>query len=288
MIAPQSTSTPMMDATARPLAEIRPRTGALELDIAALWEYRELLYFLVWREVKIRYKQAALGVAWAIIQPVFAVIILTIVFGLFARFPSEGVPYSVFAFAAVLPWTYFAEAVRRSATGLVGDADLIRKIYFPRLLIPLAMVAAPLIDFAMGFLVLLVMMAWHGIWPTWHLLALPMLLLDTLLLALTFGLWLAPLNVRYRDIMHTLPFLIQVWMYATPIVYPLGMIPERWRPLYSINPTVGIIEAFRWSIFGKASVDLTAIAIGLGVTAVALLGGLVYFRKMERCFADFI
>jgi lipopolysaccharide transport system permease protein len=285
---PLQSSAPVAVGGMRQVTEIRPRIGLLDLDLAALWRYRELLYFLVWREVKIRYKQAALGIAWAILQPSFAVIILTIVFGLFARFPSDGIPYSVFAFAAVLPWTYFAEAVRRSATGLVGDADLIRKIYFPRLIIPLAMVATPLIDFAMGFIVLLALMAWHGLWPTWHMLALPVLLLGTVLLALTFGLWLAPVNVRYRDIVHTLPFLLQVWMYATPIVYPLSMIPEQWRPLYSVNPTVGLIEGFRWSIFGKGTVDLTAIAIGLGVTIVALLAGLVYFRKMERSFADFI
>jgi len=285
---PLQSSAPVAVGGVRQVTEIRPRIGLLDLDLAALWRYRELLYFLVWREVKIRYKQAALGIAWAILQPSFAVIILTIVFGLFARFPSDGIPYSVFAFAAVLPWTYFAEAVRRSATGLVGDADLIRKIYFPRLIIPLAMVATPLIDFAMGFIVLLALMAWHGLWPTWHMLALPVLLLGTVLLALTFGLWLAPVNVRYRDIVHTLPFLLQVWMYATPIVYPLSMIPEQWRPLYSVNPTVGLIEGFRWSIFGKGTVDLTAIAIGLGVTIVALLAGLVYFRKMERSFADFI
>jgi lipopolysaccharide transport system permease protein len=288
MMAPQSSAQVAIGGSVRQLTEIRPRTGLLDLDLAGLWRYRELLYFLVWREVKIRYKQAALGIAWAILQPLFAVVILTIVFGLFARFPSDDLPYSVFAFAAVLPWTYFAEAVRRSATGLVGDADLIRKIYFPRLIIPLAMVATPLIDFAMGFIVLLALMAWHGLWPTWHMLALPVLLSGTMLLALTFGLWLAPLNVRYRDIVHTLPFLLQIWMYATPIVYPLSMIPERWRPVYSINPTVGIIEGFRWSIFGRGTVNLTAIPIGLGVLIVALLGGLVYFRKMERSFADFI
>jgi lipopolysaccharide transport system permease protein len=288
MMAPQSSAQVAISGSVRQLTEIRPRTGLLDLDLAGLWRYRELLYFLVWREVKIRYKQAALGIAWAILQPLFAVVILTIVFGLFARFPSDDLPYSVFAFAAVLPWTYFAEAVRRSATGLVGDADLIRKIYFPRLIIPLAMVATPLIDFAMGFIVLLALMAWHGLWPTWHMLALPVLLSGTMLLALTFGLWLAPLNVRYRDIVHTLPFLLQIWMYATPIVYPLSMIPERWRPVYSINPTVGIIEGFRWSIFGRGTVNLTAIPIGLGVLIVALLGGLVYFRKMERSFADFI
>jgi lipopolysaccharide transport system permease protein len=272
----------------RPLTEIRPRTGAFDVDLAAVWRYRELLYFLVWREVKIRYKQAALGVAWAIIQPVFTVMIFTIVFGMFARFRSENVPYSVFAFAAVLPWTYFAEAMRRSATGLVGDADLVRKIYFPRLLIPLAMVTAPLIDFAMGFLVLLALMAWYGIWPTLNIVAVPILLLGTLFLALAIGLWLAPINVRYRDIVHTLPFLIQVWMYATPIVYPLSMVPERWRPLYSLNPVVGIVEGFRWSILGQGSVDLTAITISLGVIIVALLGGLVYFTRMERSFADVI
>lgn len=272
----------------RTAVEIRPSTGLFDLELAAVWRYRELLYFLGWREVKIRYNQAALGLAWAVIQPLFAVLIFTAVFGLFARMPSNGLPYPVFAFAAVLPWTYFAEALRRSATGLVGDADLIRKIYFPRLIIPLAMVSAPLIDFLVGWVALLALMVCYGLWPTWNMLLIIPLLLATLGLALAVSLWLAPINVRYRDIMHTLPFVIQIWMYATPIVYPLTLIPERYRAVYSLNPMVGLIEAYRWAIVGRGSADFQSIAISLTLTLALLTGGLLFFRKSERSFADVI
>jgi lipopolysaccharide transport system permease protein len=275
-------------ARVRPVTEIRAGRKLFDLELDALWRYRELLYFLVLREVKIRYKQAALGVAWAIIQPLFAVLIFTAVFGLFARFPSEGVPYSVFAFAAVLPWTYFAEAFRRSATGLVSDSDLIKKVYFPRLVIPLAMVTAPMVDFALGFIVLLGLMAWHGLWPTWNILLVFPLLLLTSGIALALSLWLAPINVRYRDIMHTLPFVIQVWMYATPVVYPLSIVPEKWQALYSLNPMVGIIEGFRAAILGRGHADIGSIGISVAVVVVVLFGGVLYFRKSERSFADVI
>jgi lipopolysaccharide transport system permease protein len=275
-------------ADPRQTLEIRPSAGLFDLDLAAVWRYRELLCFLVWREVKVRYKQAALGAAWALIQPIFAVLIFTVVFGMFAHMPSDGLPYSVFAFAAVLPWTYFAEALRRSAVGLVGDADLIRKIYFPRLVIPLAMVSAPLIDFLVGMLVLVGLMAWYGLSPTWNIILILPLLFATAGLALAMSLWLGPLNVRYRDIMHTLPFVIQVWMYATPIVYPLSMIPERYRAVYSLNPMVGLIEAYRWAILGRGVADFHSIMISLAVIVPLLIGGLVFFRNSEPSFADVI
>ncbi|MBV8589535.1 MAG: ABC transporter permease, partial [Acetobacteraceae bacterium] len=227
--------------------EIRPRSGLFDLDLIGVWRYRELLYFLVWRELKIRYKQAVFGVGWAIFQPVLALIIFVAIFGYFARLPSNGTPYPLFVFTAVLPWTYFAEAVRRSGAGLVGDAELIRKIYFPRLVIPLAMVLAPVIDFLISSLILLILLAWYGVMPTIYVVSVPVFLLISVMLALSVGLWLGPLNVRFRDIMHTLPFLIQIWMYASPIVYPLNMVPERWRLLYSLNPMVGVIEGLRWA-----------------------------------------
>jgi len=275
-------------SVARPITQIRPSAGWLDLDLGSLWRFRELLYYLVWREVKIRYKQAALGVAWAILQPLFTVLIFTAIFGIFARFPSDGLPYPVFALAAVLPWTYFAEALRRSATGLVTDADLVRKIYFPRIIIPVAGASSPLLDFAFGLIVLLGLMAWYGIVPGLSFLTLPLWLAETFGLALAIGLWLGPINVRYRDVMHTLPFVIQVWMFATPIVYPLSMIPEKWRTLYSLNPVVGIVEGFRWSLLGTGRPDLAAVGISLVVIVLALFGGVVYFRKMERSFADVI
>jgi lipopolysaccharide transport system permease protein len=275
-------------AGARPVTEIQSGDGIFALELDSVWEFRELLFFLVWREVKIRYKQAGLGIAWAVIQPVLAVVIFTAVFGNFARMPSEGLPYPVFALAAVLPWTYFAEALRRSATGLVSDADLVRKIYFPRLVIPLAGVTTPLIDFLFGLIILIALMAWYHIAPTWSLLLLPVWLLVTMALALAIGLWLGPVNVRYRDIMHTLPFVIQVWMYATPIVYPLNMVPARWQALYSVNPMVGIIEGFRWSLLGTGRPDTMAIGISMLVISIVLFGGLLFFRRAERSFADVI
>lgn len=275
-------------SSSREIIEIRPRRGLFDLDLRSIWRYRELLLFLVWRDIKVRYKQAALGALWAVLQPAAAVLVFTVVFGVFVRVPSDGLPYPVFAFAALLPWTYFSEAMRRASVGLVGDSELVRKIYFPRLIIPLAMVVTPLIDFAVSFVILLVLMAFYGIWPTWNIVALVPLLGLAMLLALSLGLWLGPINVRYRDIMQTIPFVLQVWMYATPIVYPLSMVPEKWRTLYSLNPMVGVIEGFRWALLDTGNVDMRAIAIGFTLIVALLLGGLVFFRRMERSFADVI
>jgi len=273
---------------ARPFTDIRAVNGLFNLELSAVWRYRELFGYLILRELKVRYKQAALGVGWALLQPIFAVMIFSLIFGHFAKFPSDGIPYSVFAFAAVLPWTYFAESFRRSSVSLVGDSELIRKVYFPRLVIPLAMAATPVVDFVLGFFVLLALMAWHGLWPTWNILLVAPCLLVTLGLALSISLWLAPLCVRYRDVVHTLPFVIQIWMYATPIVYPLSIVPQEWRTLYMLNPMVGIIEAFRWAILGRGHADVTAIGISAAIIAVVLVGGLIYFRRCERMFADVI
>jgi lipopolysaccharide transport system permease protein len=270
------------------VVEIRPVRGLLDLDLGSVWRYRELLGVVIMRDVQVLYRQAALGVAWAIVQPVFAVVIFSVVFGHFARIPSDGMPYAVFVFAAVLPWTYFAEAVRRSSTGLVNDAELVRKIYFPRLIVPLAGVTAPLLDFAIAFLVLLATMIWYGVTPSWHMLALPPMLAVAALLALAVGLWLAPVNVRFRDVKHTLPFIIQIWMYASPIVYPISMVPGQWKWLYSLNPMVGVIEGFRWAILGKQQPDLTAMLVSLPLIAILLIGGTIFFRRMEQSFADVI
>jgi lipopolysaccharide transport system permease protein len=281
-------TTNSVNGEATKIVVIRPSSGLLDLDLGAVWRYRELLYFLVWREIKIRYKQSVLGAGWAIIQPVFAVLIFTVIFGKFAKIPSDGLPYPLFAFSAILPWSYFSEAFRRSAVGLVADSELVRKIYFPRLIIPLAMVATPLVDFMISFVVFLGLMAFYGIAPSLNMLFLPLLLLIAMLLALAVGLWLGPLNVRYRDIMYTLPFLIQIWMYASPIIYPLSMVPEQWRALYSLNPMVGVIEGFRWALAGKASPDFVAMGMSAILIVLLLLGGLVYFKKHEQTFADVI
>jgi lipopolysaccharide transport system permease protein len=267
---------------------IRPTKGLLDLEMGNVWRYRELLHTLMMRDIQVLYKQAALGAAWAIIQPVFAVVVFTVVFGNFAKMPSDGIPYPIFAFAAVLPWTYFAEATRRASTGLVDDADLVRKVYFPRLIIPLAKVSAPMLDFAIAFCVLLIMMAFYGVMPSVKLLAIIPLVLVAGTLALAIGLWLGPINVRYRDVKHTVPFMLQIGMYASPIVYPLSQVPAEWKALYSLNPMVGVIEGFRWAVFDRGSPDLVALGVGLLVVLALLLGGLVWFKNQERSFADVI
>lgn len=258
------------------------------LDIGEIWRRRELLYFLVLRELKLRYKQAAIGVAWVVIQPVLAALIFAVIFGRFAKMPSDGQPYIVFVFTAVLPWTYFSEAVRRSTTGLIADAELIRKVYFPRLILPLATVIAPLVDFAVGFIVLLALCVWQHVPLTPNLVFLPLFLVVAVALALSVGLWLGPLSVRYRDVIHALPFLIQVWLYASPVAYPMSIVPERWRLLYSLNPMVGVIEGFRWVVLGAARPDALAMVTSSVVIAASLVAGLIHFRKMERSFADII
>lgn len=267
---------------------IRPNRGWLDLDLGAVWRYRELLGVLMMRDIKVLYKQAALGAAWAILQPVFAVVIFTIVFGYFARMPSDGVPYPLFAFAGVLPWTYFAEAVRRSSMGLVTDSELVRKVYFPRLIMPLANVVTPLVDFCIAFVVLLILMAFYGMAPSWKFLVVPPLMVVAALLALSIGLWLAPINVRFRDIKHTLPFIIQIWMYASPIVYPISMVPEQYQLAYALNPMVGVIEGFRWAVFNQGEPNFTALAMSATMIPILLFGGLIFFRRMERSFADVI
>jgi lipopolysaccharide transport system permease protein len=268
--------------------EIRPSRGLFDLELDAVWRYRELLLVLTLRDIQVLYKQAALGIAWAVVQPLFTVLIFTIVFGHFAKMPSDGIPYPVFAYAAVLPWTYFAEAVRRGATGLVTDAELVRKVYFPRLIMPLAAVIAPMLDFAIAFVVLLGVMLYFDVTPSLRLLATPFLLIIAALLALAMGLWLGPINVRFRDVKYTLTFMLQIWMYATPIVYPLSLIPAGWRWLYSLNPMVGVIEGFRWAVFGKGTPDLAAMGLSVVVIGVLLIGGLIFFRRMEQSFADLI
>lgn len=275
-------------ASAAPITDIRPDRGWLDLDLGAVWRYRELLSVLVMRDLQVLYKQALLGAGWAILQPVFAVIIFSIVFGYIVRMPSEGVPYPLFAFAGVLPWTYFAEAVRRSGVGLVTDAELVRKIYFPRLIMPFANVVSPLVDFCIAFVVLLIVMAFYGIAPNLKMLVIPPLMIVAALLALSIGLWLAPINVRFRDIKHTLPFMIQIWMYASPIVYPLSIVPQEWQMLYSLNPMVGVIEGFRWAVFGQGAPNFMALGMSAIIIVILMVGGLIFFRRMERTFADVI
>lgn len=274
--------------TSPEICEIRSASPLIAVDLGAIWAYRELLYFLIWRDVKVRYKQAVIGAAWAIIQPVLTVLIFTVIFGRFAKIPSEGIPYPVFAFPALLVWTYFAEAVRRASSGLVDDSDLVRKIYFPRLIIPLAGITTPIVDLGLAAMVLFGLLAVYGIVPSASVIFLPFFLLSAGALALAVGLWLAPVNVRFRDIKHALPFIIQVWMFASPVVYPAAIVPNAWRWLYDLNPMAWVIEGCRWSLLGSSPPDLQAVALGVGTIVALLVGGLIFFTSMERSFADVI
>jgi lipopolysaccharide transport system permease protein len=253
-----------------------------------LWRYRELLYFLAWRDVKVRYKQTALGAAWAILQPLLAMVIFSVIFGTFAGLPSDGIPYPVFTFAALLPWQLFSYALTQSSTSLVNDKNLITKVYFPRLVIPLSSVMAGLIDFAIAFVLLVVMLLLYRIPPTARMLTLPFFVIFALTTALAAGLWLSALNVKYRDVRYTLPFLSQVWLYLTPVAYSSGIIPERWRMLYSLNPMTGVVEGFRWALLGTGSLAGSMVLVSIVMVLLLLFGGLVYFRRMEDDFADII
>jgi len=267
---------------------IQPGETLLHLDLGGIWQYRELLYFLVWRDVKVRYKQTAIGIGWTVLQPLMTMVLFTIVFGNFAQIPSDGLPYPVFAYTALLPWTYFAQALGRGGTSLVGNANLISKVYFPRLMIPLATAVAPIVDFWCSFVILLGLMGWFGIVPTWGVLMLPLFLLLAVMTALAMSLWLAPPNVKYRDVGHTIPFLIQFWMYASPVAYPVSLVPEQWRLLYSLNPMAGVIEGFRWALLGKASPDFMVMAVSAAMEVALLFGGILYFQRMEQTFADVV
>jgi lipopolysaccharide transport system permease protein len=272
----------------KPSVIIKPKKGLFHLDLKDVWQYRELLYFLVWRDVMVRYKQTAIGVGWTILQPLLTMLIFTVIFSKLAKIPSDGMPYPVFAFTALLPWTFFSQALTRSESSLVNSSNLVTKIYFPRLLIPLASVLAPVIDLFFSFLILLVLMAWFHVAPTRGLLALPLFLGLAVLTSLAVGLWSSALNVRYRDVGYTIPFLTQVWMYASPVAYPVSMVPEKWRLLYSLNPMVGVIEGFRWALLGKESPDFGVMAVSSVAVLILLMGGIVYFKRMEHTFADII
>ena len=277
-----------MSASSEPVLVIQPSRVWFRLDLAALWQYRELLYFLVWRDLKVRYKQTAIGATWAILQPLMTMVIFTVIFGHFAKIPSDGLPYPIFAYTALLPWTYFASALSRSSSSVVAEAHLISKVYFPRAVLPLAGTVSGIIDFAVAFPLLLGMMIWYGIMPAWGLLALPLFLLLALATALAVGLWCSALNVRYRDVGYTIPFLTQCWMYASPVAYPLSLVPENWRFFYSLNPMTGVIEGFRWALLGKQGPDFVVMAVSTVVVALLLVGGLVFFKHMERTFVDVV
>ncbi len=265
-----------------------PSHGWLSLRLREVWEYRELLVFLTWRDIKVRYAQAALGAAWAILQPLLTMVIFSVVFGKFAKLPSDGIPYPAFSYVALLPWQLFAGALQRAGTSLVGNSNLLTKVYFPRLIIPISAVAAGLVDFAIAFIVLLGLMLFYNIKLTWAVLVLPFLILLALLTALAVGIWLSALNVQYRDVQHAIPFLVQAWMYASPVAYSVGLIPSgMWRILYGLNPMVGVIQGFRWALLGAAPPDELMI-VSVLIIVLLLVSGLYYFKRMEKTFADVV
>ena len=270
-----------------PVIRIEPSNG-LTLGLKELWNYRELLYFFVWRDVKVRYKQTTIGAAWAIIQPLMTMIIFTVIFAKFAKMPSDGLPYPLFIYAALLPWNYFAKSLSQSISSVVGEAHLITKVYFPRLLLPVSAALSGIIDFGISFVFLLGMMVWFGVVPTWSVLVLPLFLLLTMLTALSVGFWLSVINVRYRDVGQAIPFLVQLWMFVSPVAYPISVVPEKWRFLYSLNPMTGVIEGFRWALLGNEMHDLVPIAISIAVVLALLFGGIIFFKRMEETFADVV
>jgi len=265
-----------------------PLKGLPQIDWHELWTYRELLFFLTWRDVMVRYKQAALGVAWAVIQPLMTMVIFSVIFGKLAMLPSDNLPYPVFSFAALLPWQLFSGALSRAGASLVNNSNLLTKVYFPRLIIPLSAVAAGLVDFGISLFVLLGLMLFYRIPFTWNILTLPLMMLLALLTALAAGLWLSALNVQYRDVQHIIPFLIQAWMYASPVAYSATLIPEGpWRLVYGLNPLVGVIQGFRWALLGTQPPDAMSLVSVIAVL-VLLVSGLFYFQHMEETFADVV
>jgi lipopolysaccharide transport system permease protein len=267
---------------------IEPSRGWVSLRLGALWRYRELLYFLVWRDVKVRYKQTVLGASWAVLQPFFTMLIFSIFFGKLARMPSDGVPYPLFAYVALVPWTFFANGLTLSSGSLIANQGLLRKVYFPRLVIPLAAVASGLLDFAIAFMVLLAMLFWYSVVPTWHVVWVPALVVLALVTALGAGLWFSALSVMYRDVQYIVPFLVQVWLYSTPIVYPASLVPAGWRTVYAINPMVGVVEGFRWALLGTGTAPGPMILVSALAALALTFGGLVFFRRMERTFSDMV
>ncbi|MCJ7548583.1 MAG: ABC transporter permease [Anaerolineae bacterium] len=271
-----------------PVTRIRPSKGWVAINLRELWQYRDLLFFLAWRDISVRYKQTIMGAAWAIIQPFFSMLVFSLFFGQLAKLPSDGVPYPIFSYAALLPWQYFANAMRLSSDSLVSSSALLTKVYFPRLVIPLSSVIPPAVDFAIAFVVLLGMMAVYRIVPTWNALWLPAFMLLALITALGVGLWLSAMNVQYRDIRYAVPFLVQFWMFASPVTYSSSLVPAQWRWLYGLNPMAGVIEGFRWALLGTETGPGPLTLASAIMALVLLVSGAFYFRRMEKTFADVV
>ncbi|HYT32128.1 MAG TPA: ABC transporter permease [Thermoanaerobaculia bacterium] len=271
---------------------IRPSRGWISLKLTEFWEYRELLYFLIWRDVKVRYKQTILGAAWAILQPVATMVVFTIFFGRLANVGSDGLPYPLFSYAGLLPWTFFAQALSGSSDSLVGSSNLLKKVYFPRLVIPASSALAPIVDFAIALLVLIAMMVHYNVWPTAAVFYLPFLLLLAFGTALGVGMWLSALNVQYRDVRYVVPFFVQLWLFVTPVIYPMSRVTKKLHEMglpdwiYGLNPMAGVVEGFRWALLGTGTQPGGVVLASAGVTLLLLASGAFYFRRMEKTFAD--
>ena len=266
----------------------RPTTGWPSLNLNELWQYRELLYFLSWKEIKVRYKQTALGIGWAIIQPFFTMLVFSLFFGKLAKMPSDGVPYPLFAYAALVPWTFFSNGLIQSSNSLVNNANLLQKVYFPRLIMPISSILSSTVDFVFSFIVLIAMMLFYGVLPTANIIWLPFLISLAFGTALSVGLWFSAMNVQFRDVRYIIPFVTQFWLFATPIAYPSTLLAEPWRTLYGLNPMVGVVEGFRWALLGTETAPGPIVAVSACVTVIVLVTGVFYFRRLEKTFADIV
>ena len=271
-----------------PVFVIQRTRGWRFLDLRELWAYRELVYFLIWRDIKVRYKQTAIGVAWAVLQPLAMMVVFTLFFGRLAKLPSEGVPYPLFAYVALLPWQLFSRAISDSTNSLITDQRLITRVYFPRIIVPLATTLAAIVDFAIAACLLIGLMSFYGVTPGPAVVWLPVFVLLMLVTALGVGFWLSALNVEYRDVMYTLPFLNQFWLFLTPVVYPSSLVPDRWRVLYGLNPMTGVVEGFRWALLGVGQGPSPMVAASALVALSLFASGIVWFRRRERSFVDVI
>ncbi len=273
---------------AMPSIIIEPAGSKFSLGLKEIWNSRELFYFLAWRDMKTRYAQTAIGAGWAIIQPLLTTLVFTVVFSYWAKVPSDGLPYPIFAYAAILPWTLFSRSLERSTLSVVNEGGLIKKVYFPRLIIPVVSTFINLVDFVVGFIILGAMMLWYQVWPTWGIITLPLFVAMAVVASLSVSMWLSALNVKYRDVASVIPLVTQLWMFASPVLYPSSIVPERLRFFYGMNPMAGVIEGFRWALLGKAHPDWKIVLVSAGVVLVLLVGGIVFFRRVERTFADVI
>lgn len=271
-----------------PTTVIRPLRGWMPINLRELWEYRDLLRLLAWRDIKVRYKQTALGASWAVLQPLLTMAVFSLFFGRLAKVPSDGLPYPIFSFAALVPWGFFSTSLSTSSASLVSNANLLKKVYFPRLVVPMASSASALVDMCIAFVVLLMFMAGYRIAPTANVLWLPLLVVLALVTALGAGLWLSALSVRYRDVRYVVPFLMQFWMLATPIAYPSSLLSEPWRTVYGLNPMAGVVEGFRWALLGSETVPGPMVGVSAVVAGLLLVSGAMYFRRMEATFADIV